>query len=304
MRRLTTKWWPRVFVISLVLSMATSVVAFSVSDSASLRSSGGELYAQATGSDTLLDRLRKAGVIKIAVANEPPYTEVKPDGTVTGMVPELVKAVMARLGVPKVQGVVTSYETMIPGLQAGQWDLVAAGLTQTAARCQQILFSEPDTVSYESIISVPSKNVTVRSYADIAANPQIKMAVVPGTLEERTALAKGVKRDRLVAVPDAVAEVDSLKAGRADVTIMPTLSAKAIKGIEAFKMVKVEDGQLMGTGVAFRKADRSLRDAFNAEFRKLKEDGTFVKLSEQFGFDGNLAIQTKQGDIEPTCANN
>ena len=57
--------------------------------------------AFAASADTL-DDLRKKGYATVAVANEPPYSDIKADGYVTGAAPDVARAVMAKLGVPEI----------------------------------------------------------------------------------------------------------------------------------------------------------------------------------------------------------
>ena len=94
-----------------------------------------------------LEQAQERGAITIAIANEPPLTEVKPDGSLGGIVPDVVRAVVAKLDIPEVTGVVSTYDAMIPGLQAKRWDMIGAGLYINAERCEQVLFAEPDTVA-------------------------------------------------------------------------------------------------------------------------------------------------------------
>ena len=49
-------------------------------------------------SDTL-KRLKKQGYATVAVANEPPYSDIKPDGFVGGAAPDIARAVLNKLGV-------------------------------------------------------------------------------------------------------------------------------------------------------------------------------------------------------------
>lgn len=249
-----------------------------------------------------LERIREAGFVTIAIGNEPPYTQMNADGTVTGMIPDLVKLVMAGLGVPEVTGIVTSYESMIPGLVAGQWDLVAAGLSQTAERCATVLFSQPDTVSDESMVSDPAKNITIDSFQGIIDDPDIRLVAIPGNVEEQIALRFGVPEAQLVPAPDLTSAVEAVIAGRGEVTIAPTLSLSSMPAVEDLRVVRVSDGIVFGTGITFRKEDIAFRDAFDIVFDQLKQDGTFVALSEEWGFDGELAARTTRADIEPTCA--
>ena len=49
-----------------------------------------------------LDQLKEQGFARIAIANEPPFTAVNPDGTVSGAAPDVAREVFKRLGVPEV----------------------------------------------------------------------------------------------------------------------------------------------------------------------------------------------------------
>ena len=51
-----------------------------------------------------------------------------------------------------------------------------------------------------------------------------------------------------------------------------------------------------GDGAAFRKKDKDLRDAFNKEYRKLKDSGELDKILKPWGFSGEEAkkVTTRQ----------
>ncbi len=64
-------------------------------------------------SDTL-KRLNKQGYGTLAVANEPPYSDIKPDGFVGGAAPDIASAVLNKLGVKDLKAKVIMYGAMIP----------------------------------------------------------------------------------------------------------------------------------------------------------------------------------------------
>ena len=47
------------------------------------------------------------------------------------------------MGIAEVDGVLTEFGSLIPGLKAGRFDIIAAGMFVKPDRCAQILFSEP-----------------------------------------------------------------------------------------------------------------------------------------------------------------
>ena len=101
------------------------------------------------------------------MANEAPYGYATPDGKLTGEAPEVAKAVLAKMGITQVDGVLTEFGSLIPGLKAGRFDIIAAGMYVNPQRCNEIAFSEPSYGIGQAIL-VP------------AGNPGQSMAVVKG----------------------------------------------------------------------------------------------------------------------------
>ena len=61
----------------------------------------------------------------------------------------------------------------------------------------------------------------------------------------------------------------------------------------------VEGAPVYCDGVAFRKGNTELRDAFDVELAKLKESGEFAKIIEPYGFSAQAALST---DRDTLCA--
>ncbi|MGE0242163.1 MAG: transporter substrate-binding domain-containing protein, partial [Parvibaculaceae bacterium] len=96
-------------------------------------------------------KFAEQGYIRIAIGNEPPYTGINPDGTVTGASPDMARAVFKKMGIPDVSASVSEMGAMIPGLQANRFDAVTAGMFIKPERCQAVSFSEPilcDTIAF------------------------------------------------------------------------------------------------------------------------------------------------------------
>ena len=148
-------------------------------------------------SDTL-KRLKKQGYATVAVANEPPYSDIKTDGYVTGAAPDVARAVLNMLGVPDLKAEVIMYGAMIPALQARRVDMATSGLYIKPDRCESIIYSEPDLCGAEAF-AVPAGNPNnLLTYEDIAAQPNLKMVTCAGCAEEKYALERGVKAEQIV----------------------------------------------------------------------------------------------------------
>src|SRR5438874_13035626 len=67
--------------------------------------------------ETALERIKAQGYIRVGFANEAPYGFATPDGKLTGEAPEVAKAVLANMGITQVDGVLTEFGSLIPGLR-------------------------------------------------------------------------------------------------------------------------------------------------------------------------------------------
>jgi polar amino acid transport system substrate-binding protein len=251
--------------------------------------SGTAAGAQGSG-DTALEHLRQAGFARIAIANEPPYTKVNTDGTVTGAEPDLARAVFKTLGVKSVQGVVTPYDSMIPGLVANRWDVITAGLFMNSQRCSQVAYSDPQIVSTQSF-AVPQgnpKNLT--SLDQLKQDSSLKVGVQTADFNYQTLTKQHFPKSRIVQFPDLRSAIEGLAAGRVDVVFEPTLSLNELKGGSKFEVTPpVKGAPITGSGTAFRKSDTALRDAYNQGLDKLKKTGEFDRILKKWGFSGSAA---------------
>jgi hypothetical protein len=81
-----------------------------------------------TPQDALL-RIRRTGVVRIGYANEAPYGYLDTEtGEITGEAPEIAKVILRRLGARRIDAVMTEFGSLIPGLKANRFDLIAAGM--------------------------------------------------------------------------------------------------------------------------------------------------------------------------------
>lgn len=242
----------------------------------------------ATGSATdLLAKGKEQGYLRVGIANEPPYTKVTADGTVTGCEPDVFRAVVKRLGIPDIQGIITPYNGMIPGLKANRWDAITAGLFMKQSRCAEVLYSEPVIVSTESFGVEKGNPAGITSVQDVKDNPDLKIIVLPGGFEEGILQEAGVPDKQLVRINDNRSGVEAVLAGRADAFFLPTLSLRALaedeKGLEVTP--PVEDAPKTGSGAAFRQSDKSFLDIYNEELAKFKKTDEFGKILTKWGFD-------------------
>ena len=94
-----------------------------------------------TASAGTLDDAKAGATVKIGYANEPPFAFTLTDGTITGESPEILKHVLANMGITKIEPVLTEWGSLIPGLRAKRFDIIAAGMFVLPKRESRVRFT-------------------------------------------------------------------------------------------------------------------------------------------------------------------
>jgi polar amino acid transport system substrate-binding protein len=271
-------------------SLLAGVAAFGA-----LGAAGCSRVATASGKDggDLLDRLKAQGVVRLGIAGEIPFGYIDKNGELTGEAPELARVIFKRLGVDSVQPVPTEFGSLIPGLNSQQFDVVAAGMYINAERCEQVIFSDPDYQMLDSFIVRKGNPKNLHDYKDVVES-KAKFATGTGYAEIQYAVDAGYKESDILIVPDQVAGLNAVEAGRVDVFAGTALTTREVvkksRKTESTKpFAPLVDGKphVDGGGFAFRPTETGLRDAFNVELRKLKESGELFRILQPFGFTKN-----------------
>jgi len=246
-----------------------------------------------------LEEARERGYIRVGFANEAPYGFATSGGELTGEAPEIAKYILGQLGIDEVDGVLTEFGSLIPGIKAGRFDLIAAGMFVTPKRCEQVDFSNP-TYKIASALLVKEGNPHgLSSYEDVAANPELKIALLTGAVEKGYARAAGIDEDQFVTLPDPPSMLKAVQSGRADAAALTTLSiANLVEKGEGVDMVgpieKAGDQSVVGYGAfGFREDDDAFREAFNKELAKLIGTEKHKELVWEFGFGRDFMLPDK-----------
>lgn len=243
---------------------------------------------------TALDRLRDEGVARVGYANEAPYAyRDTATGQLTGEAPEIARVVLERMGIPQIEGVLTEFGALIPGLLAGRFDLIAAGMYITPERCAQVAFSNP-TYSIGEAFIVPEGNPRdLHSYEDLRESPGATIGVVTGAIERSYARGVGIADERIVSFPDAMSAMAAVRAGRVNAYAATGLTVQMLLAKDGQELERAEpfsdpviDGETVrGYGaVAFRREDTRLLEAFNQQLAGFLGTPEHLALVEPFGF--------------------
>jgi polar amino acid transport system substrate-binding protein len=240
--------------------------------------------------ETTLERAKSQGFIRAGFANEAPFGFATPDGKLTGEAPEVAKAVLAKIGIPQVDGVLTEFGSLIPGLKAGRFDIIAAGMFINPKRCAEIAFSEPSYGIGQAMLVKSGNPKEIKDYSSIKDKPDVKLAVMAGAVEAGYAKDAGVPESQLVVLPDQSSLLAAVQSGRADAAVLTALSigemAKKGEGVESTKPFgEVAGKSVKGHGgFGFRKEDTDLIEAFNSELKKFIGTPEHIALVTPFGF--------------------
>ncbi|AHC80783.1 ectoine/hydroxyectoine ABC transporter substrate-binding protein EhuB [Pseudomonas asiatica] len=237
-----------------------------------------------------LDEIKETSRIRIGYANETPFAFTETDGRVTGESPEIAKIIFEKMGIKQVDGVLTEWGSLIPGLRAGRFDVIAAGMYITPARCKQVIFTDPQYALPDTLLVAQGNPKNLHSYADIARNPDVKLAIMAGTVNLAYARDSGITDAQILQVPDTTAQLQAVRAGRADAAVGTQLTMKGLakKGGDKVEAISdfTDDPAHTGYGaLAFRPEDKALRDAVNAEMKKWLGSEEHLKTVAPFGFD-------------------
>ncbi len=239
----------------------------------------------------VLAKLQEKGTVNVGFANEAPYA-YKDGDELKGAAVDIAKAVFKELGIDNVEGHLADFGQLIPGLNAGKFDVITAGMAIEPDRCENAAFAEPEIQYGEGMVVQTGNPENLLSYKDIANNPDIKVAVMAGATENDFLIREGVSKDQIMSVPDIPASFSAVESGRAHVTTATEMTIKQalesantdkLEFVEKFEQPDIEGIPSYGAP-AFRKDNEKLKDAYNEALAKLKEDGTIDELAGNYGF--------------------
>src|SRR5690606_16004472 len=242
-----------------------------------------------------LESARNAGTIRVGFANEPPFAfQESSSGRLTGEAPEIARAVLADLGIGDIEGVLTEFGSLIPGLQARRFDIIAAGMYVLPERCRQIAFSNPTYSVGAAFVVAKGNPLALHGYADVARNPKARLGVVAGAVERSYARAAGIPDERVVVFPDAASALEGVEAGRVEAfaatsltvnTLLARAGSSRLERAEPFEELVVDGKPVRGYGAfGFRKDDGKLIAAFNESLARYVGSEQHLEAVKPFGF--------------------
>lgn len=238
------------------------------------------------------------GTIKVGVANEEPYGFINlATDEVTGANAEIARAVFQSMGYEDVEGEITDWNSLIPGLNAGNYDVVTAGMDIRPERCKQAEFANIELVYGEGMAVAAGNPHNLHSYEDLVANEDLTVSIMAAANQIEMLKQLGMDESRIITADSIADNIAALESGNVDATVMTeaTLTAalesanlSVIERAEPFTQPVINGEPQVAYGAAvFADTDegRELRDQYNEHLQKLIDSGELLKIISEFGFD-------------------
>ena len=230
------------------------------------------LLAGCGSSEKTLEDVQKKGTLVIATSPDFPPFEYLEDGQVVGIEIEILQAVCQKLGVT-LEVEQMDFDSVIPGVQAGKFDVGASGITATEKRKENVDFSDAYFLASQAIVVTADSPITGK--ADLAGR---KISVQTGTTAEDYCMQSGYEVLAFTANNDAAA---ALSAGKVDAWVVDNEVALVLAEQNGLKVLD-EAMTSEPYAFAFSKNSPTLTEGFNQVLVSMLEDGTIADIFEKY----------------------
>jgi polar amino acid transport system substrate-binding protein len=240
-------------------------------------------------SATTLQEAKNGEVLKIGFSNEAPYAFQNDQGEMDGFVNEVGLAILKKMGITNVEPVLTEWGSLIPGLKAGRFDIITAGMYILPKRCQQVAFSEPMGEFAESFLVRKGNPDNLHSFEDVRDNPNAVLVTGQGYSTVDYAKKMGIPDDRIMQVADPAAMLQAVKGGRAaaasaTVFAIADLAAKGGGDVEVAEPFNPPDFTKGWSAYAFRPSDKDFLNEWNKVQADFLDSDEFWAIVSKYGY--------------------
>ena len=225
----------------------------------------------------------------------PPFSYRDPDtNELTGFDIEVMKAVGEEAGW-QVEFVEAPFDSLFPALDSKRIDVIANQVTINPERKARYLFSTPYTYSHGVI-------VTAKDTDDITSLDDLKGRTTAQTASSNWAQVAKDAGAKVQYVQDFGPGVELVVQGRVDAIVndnIAVLDYLATSGNDQVKIAGDAGDEVLEQALAFRKSDPQLQQEADAAIKRLTDDGTLAKISDDyFGADVTVKGGSKDVDVK------
>lgn len=226
-----------------------------------------------------LDSVKKAGKLVVATSPDFPPFEYLDNGEVKGIEIEILELVCAEMGV-SLEIKQVDFESVLPGVQAGKFDCGASGISVTADREKNTLFTKPYCLAAQAIVVTSGSSITCK--ADLAGKT---VSVQTATTAEEFCMSNGYTVKAFAANADAEA---ALTTGKVDAWVIDDLTAAEMVAVynaenpDAPLVILDEAMTTEPYAFAFAFGSESLVEFFNTALQKLLDEGKIEEIFAKY----------------------
>ena len=268
-----------ILALALTLSLA-ACGGNNASPSGSASSAGSDAASSGeAGFTTAVD-----GVHSMATeATFPPYEYYDGDAIV-GIDVEIAQAIADKLGL-ELQVTDIAFDSIIPGVQSGKYDLGLAGMTVTDERLEQVNFSDSYATGVQVVIVKEGGKVTSVDdlFADGASNVIGTQTGTTGFLYA-TWNIQDAGLGEVKSFAKTTDAVEALKNGQVDCVILDNEPAKALVAANEGAGLSILDTEyaVEDYAAAISKDNTALLEAVNGALKELIADGTVQSILDKY----------------------
>ena len=237
------------------------------------------LFTSCSKSGTTLASVQKKGKLSIATSPDfPPFESLTDSTTVEGIEIDILQLICDKLGV-ELEINQMDFDSVLPGVQAGKFDVGVSGITITEQRKKNVLFTDPYCLAAQAI--VVTEDSAIKSKADLEGK---KVSVQTGTTAESYTMENGYSVSSFSANSDAEA---ALTSGKVDAWVIDDLTAaemvKAYNETASVKLVILDEAMTTEPyAFAFALGSDDLVKEVNSILDELIADGTVKAIFEKY----------------------
>lgn len=247
---------------------------------------GAAAPAEAQSSD-LIKEIQARGTLKVGMAESPPWQSPNPkSGQYEGFNVDMAKRVAEIMGV-ELEIVPATWSTLIPGLEARQYDVIFANLFATPQRALVVNFTEPySTYGFHVVVNADSEIQSL----DQLNNPEVSFVGMSGTVEESYPKELFPQAEvRGIVTNDVATWIGEVATGRADAAFLDPgtyriLKAKNPNLDKRLRLLNGEDQLVKPVGLAYavRPEDDHMLNFLNTFIRDFVRNGEHVTLRDKW----------------------
>ena len=208
-------------------------------------------------------------------ATFPPYEYYK-GKEIIGIDAEVAGEIAKKLGL-ELEIADIEFDSIVPGVQGGKYDMGMAGMTVTDERKKSVNFSDSYATGIQKVIV--TKDSKIKSLDDIKGKT---IGVQTSTTGDLYA-SDDYGTDHVKKFDSGNAAVNALKTGKVDCVIIDNEPAKAyVKANGNDLKILDTDYASEDYAICFSKKNPELQKKVNSALKELKEDGTVQKIVDKY----------------------